>query len=416
MSTKQNKWIAPFISIFSFILLLSLSGCSNSKQTTMKHLSDSLKSGLQTASGEALSAATSATLSAASGAVLFSTTGTPVAASAQTIYSKLTEHGPMNSVSLHAATSDTMTVVTSGHSLLSPSRKTAGKELPVVIEPANTYNLANYVTFSLNRVYTADTIWASMGDEYYYENETKGETYIDCVLDVKNISTKEIYVTDLLKVFAVDRKQKRYNCTWYTRETEAHTRLSSFSSIPAGTSARIHCALSVPARQMKYVINFKIDGHTYTMNYKLGNSPDSIISVKNGKINEEAFARVKLNKTFYAQMLQAPKEVDGQILSFFPMSKQNIFLIAELSVTNLTDLPRTASSMINASVCYEGNYHKRYNGFSVSLDPNQKGFDAVLLEPGKKRTVYILIEVPSTLRGKKKSITFSLHEKDYTFQ
>lgn len=397
-----------------------------------------------------------------------------------------------------AATGNTLTV--------SPGVLSKNKE-PVSLETNRMYEINLHDQFSISRISTGNTVWASLGSDYYYENPKKGQVYIDLVIDYTNSSPRSVPVSDIFSLSAKDKKGKKYTCKWFTMEIEQGTRLSSHESVPAGQTAKLHCAISVPDKKADYLLSLKCGERTFEMNYKFGQEITSAVSIdpsaidvsmelettaavlskeilpaavspaavepsasSQGKagnstgssiagnspsskedssskessskkdnasskkednsskensssknncsllVSKDSFGSFRLVDLFYTRDLRPGKNTPGTYYHILEEDKDKTFLVAKLKVTNESGEAKAASSIINASVCYKKNFRHSYRGFSLSENPDKKGFEGVDLAPGEKRTVYVVMEVPLQLKKQPKTVTFYFAGKEYLYQ
>lgn len=328
------------------------------------------------------------------------------------------------------------------------------KTEPVQLETGRIYEINKELQFSLSRISTGKTIWASLGTDYYYENPKEGQVYIDLVLKFTNNSKNELPVSKICSLSAKNKKGKRYHCKWFTTEIEKDTRLSSQESIASLQTRKLHCAISVPDQKDTYLLSLRFKDAVYEINYKFGqeitpavsiapsskdsrefestvslfsNKPDKKVSKKKAAskkkqpknrsllITKDSFGSFRLIDLFYTRDLKSEKNEKGVFYHFKEEDKNKIFLVAKLKVTNEGRTAKPASSFINASVRYKKNFRYSYHGFALSENSDKKGFEAQDLAPAEKRTVYIVMEVPAQLKKQPKELTFYFAGSEYVF-
>lgn len=371
-----------------------------------------------------------------------------------------------------AATGATMTGTAATGAMLTVSQDAVcARKEPVVLETGRIYEVSPKTQFSLSKITTGRTVWASQGTDYYYENPKEGQVYIDLVLNFTNNSQKSLPVSKICSLSAKAKKGKRYHCSWFTTEIENGSRLSSQVSIASGKTAKLHCALSVPDKKDTFQLSLKFEDTVYEMEYKLGQEitpavsidsssldlsgfepsvslfsndvPAKKASVKNTPakknsskkedstkkedlpkkqsknrsllITKDSYGSFCMTDLFYTRDLKPAKSEKGVYYHIKEEDKDKTFLVAKLKVTNEGRTTEPASSFINASVCYKKNFHYTYHGFALSEDLDKKGFEAQDLAPSETRTVYIVMEVPVKLKKQPKEITFYFAGSEYLF-
>ena len=88
------------------------------------------------------------------------------------------------------------------------------KTEPVQLETGRIYEINKETQFSLSRISTGKTIWASLGTDYYYENPKEGQVYIDLVLEFTNNSKKALPVSSICSLSAKNKKGKNHKPTY----------------------------------------------------------------------------------------------------------------------------------------------------------------------------------------------------------
>lgn len=366
----------------------------------------------------------------------------------------LASTGTVMTVSEGSASTGAVMTVSEGSAstgaMLTVSPAAAAKKEPVLLETGRIYEINPEAQFSLSKITTGKTVWASLGADYYYENPKEGQVYIDLVLNFTNNSKKELPVSKICSLSAKTKKGKRYRCSWFTTEIEKGTRLSSQVSIASGETAKLHCTLSVPDKKETFLLSLKFEDTFYEMEYKLGQEITPAVSIDSSSqnlaefepavslfsnkppkkkasakkkqtknrsllITKDSFGSFRMTDLFYTRNLKPEKNEKGVYYHIKEEDKNKTFLVAKLKVTNEGRRAKPASSFINASVCYKKNFRYSYRGFALSENLDKKGFEAQDLAPSEKRTVYVIMEVPVKLIKQPKEITFYFAGSEYVF-
>jgi hypothetical protein len=272
----------------------------------------------------------------------------------------------------------------------------------------------NYAEFSLFKVYTTKKITASLGGYLFYECDNDGETFVDMVLDIQNLSAKDIQCDKLVVATAEGKDGKKYKDCLYVVEQGGGTSLDQFEDISPLTSVRLHCGLYIPESETELTLRLKVKGKTYTFDYKLGDVAVDAVELQPGNTLEEAdFAKLTFLGTEYTDDLR-PSDTSG-FYSHYPVDDPaNTYLVVKMDLTNLLTTEREMDKFVGINILYNGTYS--YKGFMVAEDADGKGFSSYEdMSPLVTRHLYYLIEVPKAVVDSEYTITFSFDGKEYTY-
>lgn len=276
------------------------------------------------------------------------------------------------------------------------------------------YEAEKYVDFSLVKIQSSTKIEASMGNSIYYEKQNSGETYIDVILDVKNISENTISSQDLLIASAKSKSGKEYPCSLYAIETNNNTYISQYEDIAPFSTVRFHCGISVPNAEDEFTIKLTLNKDVFSYEYKMGETVSDVTPIKKGdKIENKEYASMTFKGTQYTNDL-LPTDTSGFYTHYQIDNTENVYLVAKFDVTNYQDSSRDADTFVAVKAIYMDKY--TYTGGVVVEDTDGSGFSAYEdIAPLSNRHLYYLIEVPKTVKVESGKIIINFDGKEYEY-
>ena len=124
--------------------------------------------------------------------------------------------------------------------------------------------IENVAEFTLFKVQTTKKITASLAGDIYYDNQNDGETYVDMIFDIKNLKAEDVSSEDFMIASAEGSDGTQYSISLYAVETNNATYVSAYENIAPLSSARFHCAFSVPETETSLKINITVGEEKYS--------------------------------------------------------------------------------------------------------------------------------------------------------
>lgn len=290
--------------------------------------------------------------------------------------------------------------------------ETEPKEAELVLATQNT--VADYADFTLFKVVTGKKVTASIAGGTYYENNNSGETYVDIILDLTNISTETISSEDVVTASAFNSNGTEYTNCLYAIETNNATYLSQYENISPLSTVRLHCAISVPEIETDLTLKLMVKDKEYIYSYSLGEVASSAKEIKVGESVEEAdYATLMFNGIEYTDDL-LPSNTSGFYSHYNIDNASDTYLVVKFDVTNYMSSDRDCENFVGITALYLDKY--TYTGFVVVEDDDGRGFSSYEnISPLSTRHFYYLIEVPKTVVENDVTLTISFNGKEYTY-
>ncbi len=284
----------------------------------------------------------------------------------------------------------------------------------VALEANTHYTLENVADFSLFKIYTSDRIVPTMGSNHYYPNNQSGETYIDIILDWTNLAADDVDVSDWIQLSAVNEKGIEYTRAFSSVETSNATNLNQFEEIASLSTARVHCALSVPTTETNVTLKLTIDHYEYVCSYTLG----SVISTAQ-PITIDEIIQVPNHATFVLKGCEytdevRPSDTDTGYSHYTIDHADNTYLVLKFDITNHAAEAKDIDSFTNISAVYTN--QQTFTGFTVVEEEDGKGFDTYAdIASLATHHFYHLIEVPKTITEHEVTFTIAFNSQEYTY-
>ena len=278
---------------------------------------------------------------------------------------------------------------------------------------ADPVTIDNYAKFTLFKVTSSAKINASLGDDVYYETDA-GEIYVDIVLDVTNLSTRDIDCSEFAVATATNQTGHTYTTRLYLKETNDAHYLSQYESITPLSTARLHCAITVPQNETDLTLKLTIAKCVYVIPYTVGEAKNSTQAISIGQtIEAPDFATMKFVGTEYTDDV-VPSDTSSAYSHYEIDNPSNTYLVVKLDFTNYASTEKDCDAFAFVQAVYMNKY--TYNGFVAVEDEDQQGFDAYEdIAPLATRHFYYLIEVPKTVTEAECSITISFNSQEYVY-
>lgn len=288
------------------------------------------------------------------------------------------------------------------------------KKDPVTIELGKTYTVEDYIEFTLFKITTTKKVAASMGDDIHFENQNANESYVDIVLDIKNISTDPLSSNDLLTASAEDKNSNHFANTLYGIETNDSTHISQYEQIASLSTARFHCALSLPDSSTELTVTLDINGDPFTLDYTFGEIVRNATALKEGDTVEvKDYATMTFGGIEYTDDL-LPSNTSGAYSHYQIDDASNTYLVVKFDITNYQSIAKRESTFVGVTAQYMNKYS--YTGFVVVEDSDQKGYSLYEdIEPLTTRKFCYLFEIPKTVIENEVALTIAFGGQEYTY-
>lgn len=283
---------------------------------------------------------------------------------------------------------------------------------PLAVAQENT--VEDYADFTLFKVATSKKITASLAGTLYFENDKEGETYIDIVLDWTNKSTEGINSADLLEAFAIGANGTEYKRCLYAVETNNASYLSQYEHIAPLSTARLHCAISVPESEKELTLMLKINGEVYACKYNLGQKVSSAQQIQPGQtVGDTDFATMEFLGIEYTDDL-LPSNTSGAYSHYPVKNATNTYLVVKFDITSYLPSAKDCDAFVGVKATYMDKY--TYTGFVVVESDDGKRFSSYDdIDPLTTRHFYCLIEVPKTVTENEVELTISFGNQEFVF-
>lgn len=274
--------------------------------------------------------------------------------------------------------------------------------------------IENVAEFTLFKVQTTKKITASLAGDIYYDNQNDGETYVDMIFDIKNLKAEDVSSEDFMIASAEGSDGTQYSISLYAVETNNATYVSAYENIAPLSSARFHCAFSVPETETSLKINITVGEEKYSYIYSVGAKINQAVSIAKGeKLEAEDYAELEFKGIEYTDDL-LPSNTNGSYNHYEVDDSENTYLVVKYNVKNLQGSAKQADTFAGIKAVYMDKY--TYTGFVVVEDKDGKGFSSYEdIKPLSTGKCYCLIEVPKSVAENEVKLEISFDSKDYTF-
>lgn len=226
-------------------------------------------------------------------------------------------------------------------------------------------------------------------------------TYLDIIIDVKNLDTSEKVPQELLNITYTIGDQEYSTSQQIEYSNASMLKMGEFETIEPLKSAVVHYIAEVPDFEgtEKIRIDAEIGGKVYTSSITMEDYNNSQPVLSAGETLEvPQYANLTLENVYYADKVAPPNP--GSFSTYYePDAQSNMYLVLETKVENMksTDLP--ADSIFAAKVIYDQYYE--YSGFPTLLeaDGSDLGYANITSIPSLNEAVILyLMEVPKELK------------------
>ena len=288
----------------------------------------------------------------------------------------------------------------------------ANKGTPLSIQAMNT--IENYAEFSLFKIETVKEMKAPIHTGLYYESKSEAETYVDVVLDWKNLSTQSFQESELVTITAKNENGIEYNDVLYVVETSRGTSLSQFEEIKPLTTARVHCGISVPITETNLTITLKVKNEMYTCEYSLNSKVSNEKELKeNDEVVDKDYAAFVFKGIEYTDDL-LPPDTSKAYRHYKVDDTNNTYLVVKFDLTNYMSDDLDCDEIFGMKAIYMDKYN--YDGFAVIEDEDGRGFSSFEdIKPLTTRSFYYLIEVPKSVQEESLKLNIYFNKQEFYY-
>lgn len=289
---------------------------------------------------------------------------------------------------------------------------TTPKGASLTLSTLNT--IENYGEFSLFKVVTTEDIKAPIHQGLYYESKSENETYVDVVIDWKNLSTQSVREDELFTISAKNEATIQYSDVLYVVETDRGTSVRQLEDIAPLTTARIHCGISVPKTETQLTITLKVKNEEYVFEYTVGSIMDSAPELKvDDMIEHHNYAFYTFKGVEYTDDL-LPADTSRSYNHYQVDNKDNTYLVAKFEFKNLSTDTLNCDEIFGITATYMDKY--KYHGFVVVEDEDLRGFSSYeSIKPLTTRNFYYLIEVPKSVMEESLRLDIYCNNQEYVY-
>lgn len=277
---------------------------------------------------------------------------------------------------------------------------------------AEKQSIPDEVDFTLFKVASSGKVTGSMGGGMYYENSNDGETYVDMILDWTNTGAEAVRSDEIAVAYAEGADGTRYERCLYVVETDNGTDVSQYESIAPLSTARFHCAISVPESEGELTLHLLIGEKEYTYVYTMGKVDSTAKAIQIGDtLGDETYAVLTYVSLEYTDDV-IPSNT-SRSYSHYPVDNpDNTYLLVKFDVTNYQSTGKRCDTFIGMKATYLDKY--TYTGSVVVEDTDGRGFSSYdSIEPLTTRHLYYKIEVPKAVTENPVQITLSFAGQEY---
>lgn len=277
---------------------------------------------------------------------------------------------------------------------------------------AEKQSIEETVDFTLFKVFSSKKVTGSMGGGIYYENKNDGETYVDMILDWTNTSAETVRSDEIATVYAEGADGTRYERCLYVVETDNGTDVSQYESIAPLSTARLHCAVSVPESEEELTLHLLIGDKEYTYAYTMGKVDSTAKTIQLGDaLGDESYATLTYVSMEYTDDV-IPSNTSRSYTHYSIDNPDNTYLLVKFDVTNYQSTGKRCDTFIGLKARYLDKY--TYTGSVVVEDTDGRGFSGYdNIEPLTTRHLYYKIEVPKAVTENPVQLTLSFAGQEY---
>lgn len=294
------------------------------------------------------------------------------------------------------------------------SNENASNNAPATsLELGETYEIPDYAEITLISISTTNKVSASMNDSHYYENRDDGETYIDVIFDVKNLSTETISCDELMTATAITSAGAEYTDVLYCGEKAELTDITANAEInPLGT-LRFHAAISLPVSEKAVTLNFNIADQVFSYPYSINTEVKQTTPLAVGDIIENPdYASMEFLGYEFSDTL-LPSNTNG-VYSYKQVDDaDSTMLILKFNVTNYQSVAKDTDTFVSANATFMDKY--QYRGQFEYEEADGTGFSLYNLDPLTTAKAFCIIQVPKSIMNEAFTVDIMFDKQEYVF-
>lgn len=257
------------------------------------------------------------------------------------------------------------------------------------------FTIEDYAEVTVKEVMVNSKVEPPKMTEYSlsYSSQDDDKTYLTTVLEVKNLSKKDISPESFAEV-SVKNENAKFICGLFLLLAEDDTIISEYESIAPEESGTIYCSTLINIDSLgDSVISLTFNDETYKVSC---NTLDVKVSQKaislDQTITAEEYGVFTLKSIEFTDDV-APSKAKKSSAHIKIENNDSTYIDVLAEVTNLQSSETAAEMFFGAKAIYEGK--DSYNGFIVAEEEDGITFDRYLSIPSESTTlVHSLIEVP----------------------
>lgn len=288
----------------------------------------------------------------------------------------------------------------------------AGTPSAETLTLAEKQSIEETADFILFKVFSSKKVTGSMGGGIYYENKTDGETYVDMILDWTNTAAGAVRSDEIAVVYAEGADGTRYEHCLYAVESDDGTVVSKYESIAPLSTARLHCAISVPESEGELRLHLLVGEKEYTYAYTMGEVDSTAKTIQAGEVlGDEDYATLTYVSLEYTDDV-IPSNTSRSYTHYSIDNPDNTYLLVKFDVTNYQSTGKRCDTFIGLKAKYLDKYS--YTGSVVVEDTDGRGFSSYdSIEPLTTRHLYYKIEVPKAVTENSVQLTLAFAGQEY---
>ena len=286
--------------------------------------------------------------------------------------------------------------------------KISDEHIPIEIEKTKTVD--EYAEITLRKVFTASKVESLFSNNCSLELQSGDKRCIDCVLDVKNLSTSSVMSDELLSVTAKSFYGTEYNADIFAVEENGF--LNSYAELKPNSRYTMHAAVSIPDSEIEFTLLFNVNGQTFTISYNVNDILRKAIPLTVGQtIGDEEYAKLKLDGVEFTNSV-VPTHPGDYFTYYEVENASNTYMVVKMSITNYQSSGKEVDKFVYAKARFSEKYE--YNGFLIKENSAGDALEQYgQINPLEEANVYLIIEVPKSVVESTYEISVTFNNQEY---
>ncbi len=279
------------------------------------------------------------------------------------------------------------------------------------IEIGKTYTVNEYAEFKVRKIFTTDKMQSLFSDDGgFYENTTPDETYLDCVIDVKNLTSTTITSDKFLTATVKSFYGPEYIAEMYNIDENDY--LNPNGELKPQATYTMHIATSIPSSEVEAKVILSFKEQNYSIDYTVGEVLSNAVPLEIGQtIGSEEYATLKVTDVEIAENAD-PSDTETVNVQNEKDNNTNTYLGIKANLINYQSSGKEPSKFVFAKAIFANKYE--YSGFIVREISNGEDLSEYEpINPLENATVYILFEIPKTVAGMPYEISVMFNNQEY---